>query len=248
MTSASRHALLLVAVILGCSAPDHEPSETVRRYLDAMANDPIRTLSLVSDHFHTAHGLRFDQVGDQPFATQPAPTRRFDDDSLELERARLGWLTVLTKRFFAIQSGRFTRSIVGEEIDGDRARVVVRVEGGKRPAFEIPLQLVRGGSNAPWRIDGADLPKIADEDLGAAFLVAPNASLHRRIDARRRGASREPGFEIRGRVHPGEAPDSSGTRTAATSRPIQSGTHVNDQSGASQPETKSRENVTRSGW
>jgi hypothetical protein len=182
-------ALALLLVALGCGAPDHEPAETVRHYLDALANDPIRTLSLVSDRFHSAHGLRFDEVGDQPFATKQAPSRRFDDDILELERARFGWLTVLTKPFFAIQSERFTRDIEAEEIDGDRARVVVRVEGDARPALEILFQLIRGHSGAPWRIDAAEVPEIEEGDLGAAFLVAPNATLHRRIAARRRRAS-----------------------------------------------------------
>jgi hypothetical protein len=179
----------LLFLALGCGAPDHEPAEAVRRYLDALANDPIRTLSLVSDRFHSAHGLRFDEVGDQPFATKPASSRRFDDDLLELERARFGWLTVLTKPFFAIQSGRFTRDIESFEIDGDRARVVVRVEGDARPALEILFQLSRAHSGAPWRIDAAALPEIDEGDLGAAFLVAPNATLHRRITARRRRAS-----------------------------------------------------------
>jgi hypothetical protein len=184
-------ALALLLVALGCGAPNHDPAETVRRYLDAMANDPIRTLSLVSDRFHSAHGLRFEEVGDQPFAREQASvsSRRFDDDTLELERARFGWLTVLTKPFFTIQSKRFTREIESEKIDGDRARVWVRVEGNARPALEVLFQLSRAHSDAQWHIDAAELPEIEEDDLGAAFLVAPNARLHQRIAARRRGAS-----------------------------------------------------------
>lgn len=179
-------ALVLLVALLACGSREPDPSETVRRYLDALAHDPIRTLALVTDRFQEAHGLRFEEVGDQPFATGPSAPRHFDDDALELERARLGWLTVLTKPFFAIQSERFSRTVVSESIDADRARVVVRVEGGPGRALEIPLRLVRGDSSGAWRIDAAELPEIGDEELGAAFLVAPNAALHRRIDARRR--------------------------------------------------------------
>jgi hypothetical protein len=188
MRDTRRTALVLVLAILGCGAPDHEPAETVRRYLDAMANDPIRTLTLVTDRFHRAHGLRFEAVRDQAFTAERSPAKRFDDETLELERARFGWLTILTKRFFAIQSERFSHTVAAEEIDGDRARVAVQVVGDSRPALEIRFQLVRERSGAPWRIDGVELPEIEQDDLGAAFLVAPNASLHRRIDARRRRA------------------------------------------------------------
>ena len=69
---ARSHALAILLAVVGwvvvsCGAPDHDPAETVRRYLDAVANDPIRTLSLVSDRFHRTHGLRFEEVGDQRF-------------------------------------------------------------------------------------------------------------------------------------------------------------------------------------
>lgn len=175
-------ALLLLAAALGCSGAERTPAETVERYLDSLIRDPVRSLDWLTPGFHARHGLRFEEVAERPFAAleAPAPTPGGDAE-LELERARLGWLTVLTKRIFALQGPRLRRRVVSGEIRGDAARVEVVVEG---TGLELGFVL-RRKTGGPWRIDAVELPPVSDAQLVAAFLVAPDAELHRRITARR---------------------------------------------------------------
>jgi hypothetical protein len=181
----------LLAALLACAGAERTPAETVERYLDALAHDPIRSLALLTPAFHTRHGLRFEAVAERPFAAPPTlPPTPSGDAALELERARLGWLTVLTKRIFALQSPRFRRRVVAEEVRGDTAQVDLAVEpSGLRARFAL-----RREAGGPWRIDAVELPPISDAQLVAAFLIAPNAELHRRIAERRErsGASGSP--------------------------------------------------------
>jgi hypothetical protein len=198
-------ATALLAGLLACAGAERTPAQTVERYLDALAADPVRSLELLTPAFHTRHGLRFEEVADRPFAApaarRPTPS---GDASLELERARLGWLTVLTKRIFALQSPRFRRRVVSEEIRGDAAQVELVVEpSGLHARFAL-----RREAGEPWRIDAVVLPPVSDAQLVAAFLIAPNAELHRRIAERRAstGTSGPPPTRQSGPCEP-SAPD-----------------------------------------
>lgn len=184
-------AALLLAV--ACGAPPRSPIETVRLYLDLLPRDPVRTLELLSDDFHRQHGLRFAEVGDQPFraddgSDRAAPSRPEDPD-LELTRARFGWLTALTKRVFALQAHRFSHELGPPEVDGDRARVPIRVAERGRPPLDATFALARG-ADGRWRIAAIERGEVADPDLIRAFVLAPDAELNRRILASRsrRGA------------------------------------------------------------
>lgn len=186
-------ALLLGALSLGgvaCAASQRSPTETVQRYLEWISSDPIRTLEITSDAFHARHGLRFSEVGDQPFrepaaASHEAPST---DRDLELTRARFGWLTALTKRVFALQAPRFHHELGPARIEGDVAEVPVRVEERGRPPLDAVFHLERAAPDAPWQIAAIELPEVADADLIRAFVLAPDAELNRRILAgRRRG-------------------------------------------------------------
>ena len=173
---------ILVAAGLACAPAPRTPTETVERYLEALARDPVRTLVLVTPEFHDRHGLRFEEVADRPFAAPAAP-RPAVDPELERERARLGWLTVLTKRIFALQHDRFRRRVLSERVLGDRAEVAVRVEGAGAPPLDVRFDL----RARPWRIDAVHLPALDESQWVGAFLVAPDAELHRRIrDLRQR--------------------------------------------------------------
>jgi hypothetical protein len=178
-------ASILAAAALACGGGAHTPGATALRYLEALGSDPIRTLELVTPGFHDRHGLRFEEVADRPFADPQARSTPSGDAALERERARLGWLTVLTKPIFALQGGRFGRRVVSERIRADHADVVVERPG--HPPFDARIQLRRIAADAPWRIDAVLLPEVGDAQLVQAFLVAPDAELHRRIaEARER--------------------------------------------------------------
>lgn len=204
-----RAALLLCAAAFGCAPAPPGPAETLERYLDALAGDPIRTLAMLTPGFHDRHGLRFEEVADRPFAA-PRRAAPSADPLLERERARLGWLTVLTKRIFALQSGRFRHRVVSEAVRGDVAEVVVQVEP---PPLEARFELRRGARGGGWQIDAVHLPDLDESQWLQAFLIAPDAELHRRIAAAR---ERRPG-----RGH--------GVRRAWSHSAVQSGTQASDQ-------------------
>lgn len=184
-----RRALCGLALLAVCCAGDPStPGETVLLYARSLASDPLRTLELLTPAFHRAHGLRFHEVADRPFDPPDASEMAVGDADLELERARLGWLTVLTKRVFAIHGPRFTRRVRGEVIDGDRARVVLESRSaGLR--FDATFRLVRRSPADPWQIDSITLPELSRGMLMPGYLLAPNAELHRKIVAARQQAT-----------------------------------------------------------
>ncbi len=180
-----RLAALLGLALLACGGPAREPEEVVELYLRCLGRDPVRSLDLLEPAFHAAHGLRFEEVGERPFA--PAEARRATpsgDAGLELERARFGWLSVLSRRIFALQSPRLQRETRLERVRGDRAWVSVRVRDPVAPALTARFALRRGG-DARWRIEAVELGEVAPAQLVAAFLTAPNVDLFRRMQARR---------------------------------------------------------------
>ncbi len=176
-------AVLALALLLCCGGAERTPARTVERYLDALASDPVRSLELLTPGFHARHGLRFEEVAEQPFGAPARTPTPGGDAELELERARLGWLTLLTKRIFAFQLPRLERRVVSEEVRGDAARVLLRIEP---LGLDARFELRRSGPAEPWRVDAVELPPVSDAELVAAFLIAPDAERSRRLATRRR--------------------------------------------------------------
>lgn len=208
---------LAVAVLAGCAADPGDaggPGDVVLRYRDALARDPIRTLALLAPEFHRAHGLRFHEVGDLPPASgerrggrpdaAPAPSR---DPALELERARLGWLTVLTRPAFARLAPDLALAFDEVVVSGDRARVDARVRLRETPAFHARFRLARDGSS--WRIDAIEIDDEEALHVVPVYLLAPTRARHRRLEAWR------------------------GARTSSSSSPVQRRIQASDQSGGS---------------
>lgn len=225
MSGALRRAIaaaLLTAALPGCGRPPG-PAEVVLRYRDALARDPIRTLALLTPAFHRAHGLRFLDVADLPPAsgerrstrpdTAPAPSA---DPALELERARLGWLTALTRPAFARYGPRLAIAIEDVATSGDTARVATRVRLGDSPGFRALFRLVR--ADGSWRIDAIAIDDEAALPVVPVYLLAPTLARHRRLEAWRRGLG---------------ATGASDARAASRQSPAQGSVHARHQSGGS---------------
>jgi hypothetical protein len=192
MVMRSLAALVLCVGSLACGAPAASPSRTVERYLDTLARDPIRSLTLVTDDFQRGHGMRFAEVGDAPpdsihfeGAAEPAwgaaASAASADPTLELERARLGWLTTLTRRAYARQVPEISLEELVEEITGDRARVELRARYRGQTA-DVRFHLVRPAASGRWRIDAIEIADEAALAPSLPYLLAPNAERHRRLE------------------------------------------------------------------
>lgn len=205
---------LAVAVLAGCAdAPG--PGEVVLRYREALARDPIRTLALTGPGFHRAHGLRFHEVGDLPPASgerraeRPGAAPAADaDPALELERARLGWLTVLTRPAFARLVPELALALEEVTVTGERARVTARVRLRDGRPFRARFRLARAGG--AWRIAAIEIDDEEALHVVPVYLLAPTRARHRRLEAWR------------------------GARTSSSRSPVHSRTQASDQSGGSQ--------------
>jgi hypothetical protein len=192
-------ACTVLALVLACRMDPRTPSEIVELYFGAIARDPIRTLPLLTPTFHLAHGLRFEVTRDPPpwrqdQAVDAMEAARLEreaasaDPSVELERAKLGWLVALTKPAFLERAPWRSFRHESERIHGDHVDVVVHVHEPQYPSFTATFHLARGSPSESWRIDGIEFP----EEIGrvAAFLTAPNASLWQEIrEIRARGSN-----------------------------------------------------------
>ena len=177
---------------LACAGDERSPAQTVERYLDALARDPVRSLTLVSDDFQRRHGMRFDLVGQAPprsihfeGSAEPewgeAGRASAADPALELERARLGWLTTLTRRVYARQVPEIALDELTESRAGDAARVRTRARYAGQTA-SLDFALVRDKPSAAWRIDAIEVENEAALAPPLPYLVAPTAARHRRVE------------------------------------------------------------------
>jgi hypothetical protein len=191
---ARRLVALAVALALAaaCGAGGRSPSATVRAYFEATARDPVRSLALLTPDFQRNHGLRFDEVRDDPvidvlvearpgtqaWARGAAPET--NDPDLELQRAMLGWLTALGKPAFA-RRGPLAVVLEAERVQGDRASVRAHARLRRRAPFALDFSLARAAPGAPWRIDAIAIEDEARVDPVSAFLAAPSAERYRRL-------------------------------------------------------------------
>lgn len=207
---------IVAAVLAGCAADPGpgDPGDVVLRYRDALARDPVRTLALLAPAFHRAHGLRFHEVGDLPPASGERRAERpasapppSDDPELELERARLGWLTVLTRPAFARLAPDLALAVEDVDVSDDAARVAARVRMRERPAFRARFRLTR--ADGVWRIEAIEIEGERALHVVPVYLLAPTRARHLRLEAWR------------------------GARTSSRRIPAHSSVHASDQSGGS---------------
>jgi hypothetical protein len=195
-------ALGLALLCLACGSRSHTPGETVGLYLRWLAQDPIRTLPLLSPGFHAEHGLEFEDFREPPAGSELlarstrvriAPPAREGpvDEGLALARARLGWLTALSRPVFRETVPQLSIVYEDEQIQEDRARVGIRVEQESRIPFAVTFHLSREQAGTAWRIDGIEVQE-RPRRLLAAFLIAPTAERWRRIQAIRERRGRPP--------------------------------------------------------
>jgi hypothetical protein len=173
---------VLVLVLVACRDASRTPQETVGIYLHGMkAQDPMRSLALLTDEFHLAHGMVFANTADLsdeilwslPESGEPG------DREFAVERGRLGWLAapsqmgrahLMFPRLKEIQLGW-----LGEQVSGNRAVVRLRawVEGAA--SVDLAFRLERRDEAAPWRIGAVDAePDGSAEARFIAYVISPD--------------------------------------------------------------------------
>jgi hypothetical protein len=179
-------ARVAIAGALSCGSPAADPADTVERYFDLLARDPVRTLPLLTDDFHRRHALgvvtadearRLARGERSGAAAAPA--------GAPVDRYQMGWLAVQSREPFRMLRDRL--AVTREAVEaGERTAVVtVRVEPGAEPAFSQRFELVRAGPSDRWRIDAVAQLEVAPQSLPAAFVAWPNETTRRRLEASR---------------------------------------------------------------
>ncbi len=191
--------LALALAALACGAPPRGPVETVERYFDVLARDPMRTLALSSPEFHLSHGLAawrredgsLSDSGSSPEGSQPPLPRQ-----VEIEDRRVGWINAQIAPHAVERVGELRVRVTGSEVAGDRARVTAEVRPLRGAAFVQRFELARdageAGPGAPdagrWRIVAIEQEGPVGGAWGhlARFAAYPNEALARSLPDRAR--------------------------------------------------------------
>lgn len=177
----ARRSLLALGLAL-CAAACAEPAsppEVVAAYFRCLGRDPIRALPLLTPAFHEQHGLHA-VTGEEARAggrSESLPPARF-----AIDRFELGWLAVQSREGFRALRDQLVVTPIHDEVQGDRARVAVRVQAGARPPFEQSFALAREGPGAPWRIDSIEQSGVGPESALAAFVAHPTEAERQRLE------------------------------------------------------------------
>jgi len=171
--------LLALLMMISCGEPA-EPQHVVDLYFSRLVRDPLGTLPLLSAEFHGGHGLRVTtrkraesiRLGtdnaDTPGAPKPIETPG------DLSRARLGWLAIQKLTPVRELGGRLATETLATAIDGNDARITVRVGPPGMPAFLQYFRLSRPSTGEPWRIDGIEQEEVVPANRTAALAAAPS--------------------------------------------------------------------------
>ena len=174
---AARLALGLALAAAAC-APERSPVEVVEAYFRFLGRDPIRTLPLLTDAFHEQHGLHT-VTGKEAHGVRAEPGRA---DRLAVDRCELGWLRIQSRGAFRALRDRLIVTPIHDEVQGDRARVAVRVQVDQELPFEQSFSLVREAPGRPWRIESVAQNGVAPEAALAAFVAHPTESERQRLE------------------------------------------------------------------
>lgn len=170
---------LVLLMTIACGEPAG-PEHVVDLYFSRLVRDPLGTLPLLSVEFHGSHGLRVTtrkraesiRLGtdddDTPGAPRPIETPG------EVSRARLGWVAIQKRTPVRELGGRLATETLATEIDGNAARVTVRVTPPGMPAFLQHFRLSRPGAGEPWQIDAIEQEKVVPASRAAALAAAPS--------------------------------------------------------------------------
>jgi hypothetical protein len=175
-----------IAGALSCGSPAADPADTVERYFDLLARDPVRTLPLLTDDFHRRHGLGVvtadearrlarGERGGAAAAPAGAPADRY----------QMGWLAIQSREPYRVLRDRLAVTREAVEAGARAAVVTVRVEPDAAPAFVQRFELVRAGPADRWRIDAVMQLEVAPPSQPAAFVAWPNEAARRRLEASR---------------------------------------------------------------
>jgi len=183
--------LLLLALLTAACVRQRTPEQVVALYFESLGRDPLRAGSLLSEQFHTRHGLRHATSaqlaawsrrlrGEAPLATSevrvsaPAAPSRAE--------AELIWLATQIKEGFSERAAQLSVSPLSAHQDATSAEVMVRIAAPGVPPFVQRFWLSRGG-DARWRIDRIEQEGVDERSLPDAFVAAPSEALRQRLAA-----------------------------------------------------------------
>jgi len=194
-------AVLVLCLVAACGEEPRTPQDTVALYLTRMGRDPMRVLPMLTDDFHRAHRMVFENTAELPWVVElkATPEAMRGDSDYQVERGRLGWLIApsLVERvswlFPKLDSLQLRWSGSDEEGDFARVRLEAFIPGEASADFVFTLR--RRDADAPWRIDSARMvPGPPADARFACFLVAPDLDCVRFVrqgDPLRDGSSAE---------------------------------------------------------
>ena len=183
--------LLLLALLAGACVRQRTPEQAVALYFESLGRDPLRAGSLLSEQFHTRHGLRHAtdaQIaawsrllrGKSPAAT--SEVRASAPAAPSRAEAELIWLATQIKEGFSERAAGLSVSPLSAHEDATSAEVAVRVAAPGVPPFVQRFWLSRGG-DARWRIDRIEQEGVDEHSLPDAFVAAPSEMLRQRLAA-----------------------------------------------------------------
>jgi len=184
-------AATLFALLAGACARPATPERVVRLYFESLGRDPIRSGALVSESFHTRHGLRYstsaqsadwDRRARSARQDAHAETRQSGPAARSRSEAEALWLATQIKETFAERAALLSISPLSAHENGDAAEVAVRVASPESPPFVQRFFLSRGGDGR-WRIDHIEQEGVDERSLADAFVAAPSEALRRRLAA-----------------------------------------------------------------
>jgi len=181
----------LLALLAGACVRQQTPEHVVALYFESLGHDPLRAGALLSEQFHTRHGLRHAtsaQVaawnrrlrGESPVAT--SETRASAPAARSRAEAELIWLATQIKEGFSERAAQLSVSPLSAHQDATSAEVTVRVSAPGMPSFVQRFWLSRGG-DARWRIDRIEQEGVDERSLPDSFVAAPSEALRRRLAA-----------------------------------------------------------------
>jgi hypothetical protein len=187
---------MTVLMMVACRDASRTPQETVGVYLHGIkGQDPMRSLALLTDEFHLAHGMVFANTADLPdeilwsLPESSGPGER----EFAVERGRLGWLVapsqmgrahLMFPRLKEIQLGW-----LGEEVSGNHAVVRLRAWVEGEASAVLTFRLERLDAAAEWRIGAVDVQSDGSAEARfIAYVISPDIEAVQfiRSEARRR--------------------------------------------------------------
>lgn len=151
------------------------PEAAVEAYFRALGRDPIRTLPLLDDDAHHAHGLRLADT-----VVQEGPLAAAAEGPVE--RHQIAWLALQKRASFRTFAERLAVRTLAATHDGDRATVAVQVSTPGAPPFAQRFELVRAGPGKPWRIDAVTQDAVVAGNAPAAFVAWPNEAARAQLE------------------------------------------------------------------